>query len=86
MKYRYFNYDPVGPSIFFYTAEDGSPKEINFNIEDPEHLVEAVSAIINSTNIDHVLCNQAGLGLSDSIKSYLMTQYNARSCEFELNT
>ena len=85
MKYGYFNYDPVGPSIFFYLNDDGQPRETHFNIDDPERLVEAISACISGGHIDHVLCNQAGLGLSDSIKNYLMTQYAYGEVIFELN-
>ena len=66
-------------------TEDGQPRETQFHIDDPERLVEAVSGCIQGGNIDHVLCNKAGLGLADSIKNYLMTQYAYNDITFELN-
>ena len=85
MKYGYFNYNPVGPSIFFYTDDNGTPKEMQFNLEDPARLVEAVSGILDATNIDHVLCNNAGLELSDAIKTYMLKKYSDKQVEFEIN-
>ena len=86
LKYGYFNYDPVGPSVFFYVDENGQPKETQFHIAEPEKLIEAVSACINAGHIDHVLCNYAGLGLSDSLQNYLMNQFNYNEITFELNS
>ena len=85
MKYGYFNYDPIGPSIFFYTDNDGNPKEMHFNIESTERLIEAISGIISAAGIDHVLANAPGLGLSSAIKNYLSTNFNYQVCDFELN-
>lgn len=85
MRYGCFNYDPVGPSLFFYVSEDGQPRETQFHIDDPARLVEAVSACIQGGNIDHVLCNPAGLGLSDAIKNHLTTQFAYGDITFELN-
>ena len=85
MRYGCFNYDPVGTSLFFYVAEDGQPRETQFHIDDPERLVEAVAACIQSGNIDHVLCNPSGLGLGDTIKNYLMSQFSYGNVTFELN-
>jgi len=51
-----------------------------------DKLIEAISACINSGHIDHVLCNYAGLGLSDSIQEYLMHQFNYGEITFELNS
>lgn len=85
MKYGYFNYDPVGPSVFFYLDDNGQPRETQFHIAEPERLVEAISATISGGNIDHVLCNVAGLGLADSIMNHLSTQFNYGTCTFEIN-
>ena len=41
--------------------------------------------MINTGNITNVLCNKAALGLGDSIKTYLMTQYGQNNVTFELN-
>ena len=86
MKYGYFNYDPVGPSIFFYMNDDGQPRETQFHIAEPERLVEAISAAIQGGHIDHVLCNETGLGLAPAIKNYLMSQFSYEDVEFELNS
>ena len=85
MKYGYFNYDPVGPSIFFYLDDSVQPRETQFHITDPERLVEAISATIQGGNIDHVLCNATGLGLADAILNHLSTQFNYGTCTFEIN-
>ncbi len=85
MKYACFHYDPIGPSTFFYTDDQGQPRETQFNITEPANLVEAVSAAIQFGNIDHVTCNEPGLGLSSAIKQYLLTHFNQYNCEFELN-
>ena len=85
MKYGYFNYDPVGPSVFFYTDDAGQPREMNLNIESIERLIEAVSGFIQAAGINHVLANAAGLGLSSAINQYLSTNFNYNTVEFELN-
>ena len=86
MKYGYFNYDLVGPSVFFYVDDNGQPRETHFHIGEIEKLVEAVSATITGGNIDHVLCNVPGLGLADSINNHLSTQFSYNNCIFELNS
>ncbi len=63
----------------------GQPRETQFHIEDPAHLIEAVSACIQGGDIDHILCNSAGLELSDSIMNHLMNQFNYKEVTFELN-
>ena len=85
MRYGCFHYDPVGPSNFFYTDEKGLPRDTQFTIDDPAHLVEAVSAVIQGADIDHVVCNAAGLQLSSAINTYLKTKFAYRDCVFELN-
>ena len=85
MKYGYFGYDPVGPSTFFYTDDNGQPKETTFNIEDTERLIEAISGIIQASGVDHVLTNPAGLGLGNAINGYLGTNFGYKPCTFELN-
>ena len=85
MKYGYFNYDPVGPSVFFYMDDEGNPRETNFHISDPDRLVEAISAAISTAGIDHVLCNMPGLGLADAITNHLATQFGYNNCVFEIN-
>lgn len=85
MKYGYFNYDPVGPSVFFYLDDNGQPRETHYNIADLNNLIEAISASIECGHIDHVLCNVAGLGLADAINQNLSTQFNNHTCVFEIN-
>lgn len=86
MKYAYFNYDPVGPSIFFYTDDEGTPKETHFNIDDTDRLVEAISASIQTSGADHLVCNSAAIGLKDSINKYLAGMYGyTNPLVFELN-
>jgi len=85
LKYGYFNYDPVGPSIFFYTDDAGQPREMNLNIDTVERLIEAVSGLISGAGIDHVVANAAGMGLSGPINQYLSTSFNYNNVEFEMN-
>jgi hypothetical protein len=85
LKYGYFNYDPVGPSVFFYLDDNGQPRETQFHIAEPERLIEAISATISGGHIDHVLCNASGLGLADAISNHLSTQFEYNNCVFEIN-
>jgi len=83
LRYACFHYDPVGPSTFFYTDDNGQPREMTFHIDEPANLVEAVSTAIQVGKVDHVTCNEPGLGLAPAIKQYLLTNFNQYKCEFE---
>ena len=78
----YFDYAPVGESIFVLELPEEEPRETNLHIQDPASLIEAVTTFIQVNGVDHLYCNAPAMCLVDKMKEYLQTKYNYTKCEF----
>lgn len=81
MNKAYFEYNPVGPSIFATPDENGGMDTTYLSIQDPQSLVEAIGSFVSVKKINRLLCNKAGLPLGANIKQYLVNHYNYTACE-----
>jgi len=82
----YFDYNPVGESLYVLVEEGKQPKETTISTQNATTMIEAICGFMAQEGVEHLYCNAAAMGLASAIKQYVLTEYNNNTLTIEQYT
>lgn len=79
----YFDYNPVGPSLYVLEEDGKEPRETTISMPDGHAMVEAICGFMAQEGVQMLYCNKAGMGLAPAIKQYVLKEYNNTTLNIE---
>ena len=76
MTQAFFDYNPVGPSLFMIQEEGQEPHETTISAPDGNSIIESICGLMADVGVEKLYCDKNAMELAPSIKQYILRQYN----------
>ena len=83
MTRAYFDYNPVGPSLYVLEEDGHKLKETTIETPTGDTMVEAVCGFMLQEGVETLYCNKTAMGLAPAIKEYVLKEYGNHTLNIE---